>query len=104
MTTLERELTEHCDAILAVCEAASVPCVSLPSHPAVPDTWVALRPAMEALRVSRKDQRRVEREIQEDLDCYEPLCVRSAPHGWQVLLVRLRVLTLTRIMYFGRHP
>jgi hypothetical protein len=104
MTTYERELIQQCEAIVTVCAAAGVPCISLPTRPTAPDTWLALRPALQALRVSRKDQRRIEHEIREDPDRHELLCLRSAPHGWQVLLVRLRLLTLTRVMYFGRHP
>jgi hypothetical protein len=101
MSTYERELLQHCDAILTVLAAADVPSLSVSDAPKASDRWIALRPALRALRVPLDRQRWFEAEIREDPDTYHTVLLTDAATGWQVVLVRLE--PFTRVLHFGRH-
>src|SRR4051812_27283292 len=98
MSTYERELLQHCEAILTVLAAAAVPCLSLPDAPKAYDRWIALRPA---LRVPLDRQRCFEAEIREAPDTYQPVLLTHDATGWQVMLVRLE--PFPRVLHYGRH-
>jgi hypothetical protein len=99
MTTYERELLTQCTAVVEALEAAAVP-TSQPEGSQPPETFLALRPAMRALRMSCVDQRWIEAHIREEPETYHAACVQV--DGPRILVVQLCPFLLT-FACLGRH-
>jgi len=104
MLTMERELQAQCEAFAAVFAAAHVPYLALPDVPPTQGAFVALRPALRALRVRLSAQRWIEQHLREDPDQYQVLSLWAAePVGVHVLWVPLKPFLL-HWGQRGRHP